>query len=397
METNIVIGANFGDEGKGLITDFYAARSKENCLVIRHNSSAQAGHSVTMKDGRRHVFGHIGAGSFSGAATYLSRFFVCNPLLFFKEYMALQELCIVPDIYVDQHCLVTTPYDIIINQLIEEKRGAKRHGSCGVGFGETIERSTHPQFKITVKDLDNLEGFLKKLLAIRNEWLPKRLTALGAYKIPLEWTDRIQSKKLLEDFIDQTGFLLRTVKKVDGLPQQGFDQLVFEGAQGLLLDQDHTYFPHVTRSSTGLKNALTVLQEAKINQARVTYVTRSYLTRHGAGPMPYELRDKPYENIIDPTNITNEYQGHLRFAWLDIDALAQAIHKDFSLVPAHMQIDMGLAVTCVDQIDDLAGFIHNGVFQKKAVNEFLQTLHERIEAPFNLASFGPTREDIRLL
>jgi adenylosuccinate synthase len=395
MRADIVIGANFGDEGKGLITDFYASRHKK-CLVIRHNSGAQAGHTVTTADGKRHVFGHIGSGSFAGASTYLSRFYVCNPFLFRKEYNTLAQLITVPSIYVDRRTLISTPYDIIINQMIEEARGDRRHGSCGVGFGETIERSQYPAYTVTLADLDNIELFLKKLLAIRGEWLPRRLLSLGIAKIPETWIDRIDSRHLLEDYIDATGFFMRTIKPVTGVPMLQHDHIVCEGAQGLLLDQDHDYFPHVTRSHTGIRNAMTVLGEAGITDARITYITRSYMTRHGAGPLPHELVKQPYRNIIDATNINNDYQGHLRFAWPDIDRIAQAIRHDLQFVSPANRTSFGLAVTCIDQIDHLIGFVQGGQLYKTTPEEFLDRLYTVTGAEFGLESWGPTRSDVRI-
>lgn len=74
-----VIGAGFGDEGKGLMTDYCCQRPKYT-TVVRFNGGAQAGHTVVTPDGRRHVFSHFGSGTLRGAATFLSRFFICNPI-----------------------------------------------------------------------------------------------------------------------------------------------------------------------------------------------------------------------------------------------------------------------------------------------------------------------------
>ena len=79
-----VIGANFGDEGKGLMTDYFC-RTNDNPIDIRINGGAQAGHTVCTPEGERHIFSHIGAGYFAGADTYLSEFFIANPMLFVKE------------------------------------------------------------------------------------------------------------------------------------------------------------------------------------------------------------------------------------------------------------------------------------------------------------------------
>lgn len=397
MRTDIVIGANFGDEGKGLVTDFYAAQSGHRALVVRHNSSAQAGHSVTTQDGRRHVFGHIGAGSFAGAATYLSRFYTCNPLLFIKEHKELGTKCVVPPVFVDQRCLVTTPYDMAINQIVEDFRGTHRHGSCGVGYGETIERNQHPEFAFTLADIGDLKRFLQKILAIRQVWLPRRLLALGVDKISEEWQERLNSDDLLTDFIDATGYMMRHTTQVSGLPADGYEHLVFEGAQGLMLDQDHAYFPHVTRSSTGIRNACAVLQEAGIHEAHVTYVTRSYLTRHGAGPFPNELAHMPYDGIVDLTNVTNAYQEHLRFGWLDADILAHTIAQDKTLLPAGMGAQFGLAVTCMDQIAGMAGVVSEERLHRMMPHDFARLLYEKTDSAHCLASFGPMRDDVRFM
>ena len=85
----VVIGAQFGDEGKGQAVAGEAAAAGGDGIVVRYNGGAQAGHTVVTPDGRRHVFSHVGSGAFSGAATFLSRWFVSHPMLFLKEQAAL--------------------------------------------------------------------------------------------------------------------------------------------------------------------------------------------------------------------------------------------------------------------------------------------------------------------
>ena len=80
----VVIGAQFGDEGKGRLTAHHVVEVGDDAIVVRFNGGAQAGHTVVAPDGRRHVFSHVGSGALTGAATYLSRFFVANPILFLK-------------------------------------------------------------------------------------------------------------------------------------------------------------------------------------------------------------------------------------------------------------------------------------------------------------------------
>ena len=104
-----------------------------------------------------------------------------------------------------------------------------------------------------------------------------------------------------------------------------------------MLHQNYKYFPHVTPSNTGIENVIELLydefNDEETRQAvdiEAIYITRSYLTRHGAGPMPDELKDKPYEKIEDLTNIPNRYQGTLRFGLLNLDLLKENIEADFN-------------------------------------------------------------------
>lgn len=348
----VVIGAQFGDEGKGRMTAAYAAAVGGDAMVVRFNGGAQAGHTVVAPDGRRHVFSHIGSGAFAGTPTFLSRFFVSHPLLFLKEWDLLAALGVRPTVYVDPNSPITTPYDMLINQIIEKERGADRHGSCGVGFGETLERCLTPDDTLTVGDLADTATLILRLEAIRRSYAPARLARLGFPAAAAQHRTLLQSDAILEHFCTDVRRFLDRVTVMDAPMAIQGRSLLFEGAQGLWLDQDRGYFPHVTRSHTGLRNVLTLAREWGLEQLAVTYVTRAYLTRHGAGPLPHELPGLPYPGIDDPTNRPNPYQGSLRFAWLDLDLLQQAITADLSDAEGYpgLLVSPHLAVTCLDQI-----------------------------------------------
>src|SRR5688572_19623885 len=149
MKAYAVIGANWGDEGKGIITDWLCSVQEKPGIVVRFNGGAQAGHTVEA-NGQRHIFHHIGSGSINWWPTYLGPEFICNPLMFFEETAGMMNW---PKVLVSTQCLVTTPYDMLINRAIETARGESRHGSCGTGINETVERSLVDRFRITVGDL----------------------------------------------------------------------------------------------------------------------------------------------------------------------------------------------------------------------------------------------------
>jgi len=390
---DVVIGANFGDEGKGLMTDYHAAKS--DSVVVRFNGGAQAGHTVVTPDGKRHVFSHIGSGSFAGADTFLSRYFVCNPLLFRKEWDVLSPKGSVPQIHIDAAAIVTTPYDMMINQIAEDLRGNSRHGSCGMGFGETIERCQHAALALSYADLIDAAGLRAKLIKIRKEWLPQRLAALGFAGLPEKWRERVSSDGILDKFIDDTAFFLQTTKAASAtFLRETAKHIVFEGAQGLMLDQTRGIFPHVTRSNTGLKNVLPLAREAGIGQLDVTYATRAYLTRHGAGPLENEEKDPPAQGIKDDTNVLNDWQGNLRYALLEVETLATFIRDDLSDAGGDITINPGLAVTCIDQMDELVTYADRGSVTTGRMAGYLDLLKKRTGAKTLLESRGPTRETV---
>lgn len=305
-----VIGANFGDEGKGLVVDYLCSLGA-GC-VVRFNGGAQAGHTVVTPSGQRHVFSHFGSGSFLSIPTFLSHFFVCNPILFLREYDALRNIGVSPSIYAHPSCLVTTFADMIINQRIEDARGSNRHGSVGIGFSETIERSGVPELKITLADLWNRSGRVPALISEICEKYAEFRTG-----------ERIDEPEMCETFI-RACWVFADIVRPAGIAQCA--DPIFEGAQGLLLDQNNKqFFPHVTRSHTGMKNVRILCEQAKIDKVETFYVSRTYLTRHGAGPLPGE---NPALRFHDDTNSDHRYQGRIRFAPLDIDGLAKRCAVD---------------------------------------------------------------------
>jgi adenylosuccinate synthase len=379
----VVIGAGWGDEGKGLLTDFL---SDEKTLVVRFNGGAQAGHTVETPDGRRHVFHHIGSGAFRGAATFLSRFFVHNPLFYREEIEALHGLGVVPRVLADPRGLVTTPYDMMLNQIAEEARGDARHGSCGLGLNETITRAEAlPDTILTVRDLADGDRVAAVLREIRARWVPRRLAALGI--IPTaQWQARLANDGVLDAMLAACEFFAGNVtvneRAIETHAAAG--KILFEGAQGLLLDEKHRWFPYVTRSRTGLTNVDILAKESGIGALDVTYVTRAYATRHGAGPFPREVAGLTH---ADPTNVPNPWQGTLRFGDLDLDLLAETIRED--LARTDLPIAHGLAITCLDQVGKKVRFWHAGELRVAPAATMRAIAHDLIGGA-RFGSFGPT-------
>jgi len=390
-----IIGGGYGDEGKGLFTDYFSRETEGTACVVRFNGGAQAGHTVQLPDGRRHIFSHFGSGTYAGLPTYLSSYFVCNPITFMREYDELRHDKVLPKVAVAPTCPVTTPYDMMLNQIVEQARGPNRHGSVGVGFGETLERQDRAPYVLRVRDLKYEDIIRHKLEKIRTEWFPARLAELNVTKLDESWKDHLTDENIFENYLmDCQKFLMRT-EQADLSSLKEYDELLFEGAQGLCLDQNYGRFPHVTRSNTGLKNVVALSERLGIEELDAYYLTRSYMTRHGAGPLPHELMRLPYRKIVDLTNRSHPFQGPLRFAWLDVDLFRKAVHRDWKEQTSSVNLRVHLGMSCLDQIDGPAVYVQGGLYQEGSPESLVETTRQSLGALTSFSSFGPTSTTVR--
>jgi adenylosuccinate synthase len=177
-------------------------------------------------------------------------------------------------------------------------------------------------------------------------------------------------EQIIRTLLDDAGKLVDAAPVTSQYPKQ--EDMIFEGAQGLMLDEDRIdQFPHLTRSKTDLSNVLFLARKLELDALEVTYVTRSYLTRHGQGSLPGEC-DLWFP---DQTNVPNQFQGRLRFAPLHTGQLNESVNADLARARrSFRRIEPNLAVTCLDQMD-MPGTKH-------------------LCLPVKYRSFGQTREDI---
>ena len=283
---------------------------------------------------------------------------------------------------------MTTPYDIMINQVLEQSRGAGRHGSCGVGFGETIEREENgPVLRArTLTEPGHARSVLEE---IRSRYVPARLERLGLEGLEASWLE----DRILDRYLEDAEAFMEAVELRGPQALARHHRIVLEGAQGLLLDMDLGAFPHVTRSNTGIRNARNVAEAAGIDRLDVIYVTRAYATRHGAGPLAHEVRGPSPPGIEDRTNLANDWQGRLRIGHLDLDTLRGAIDQDLKSCPGAIR-RARILLTCLDQVPDLVTCFDAGTRRAVTRTELADTLARRTGAEV-LTSTGPTREDIR--
>ena len=315
----IVVDLGFGDAGKGVTVDLLCA-SGEYGAVVRANGGAQAAHNVVTPDGRHHTFSQFGAGTLAPngpVPTHLSRFMVVDPFALAMEAAHLASLGVADPLSlltVDRRALISTPWHRAANRARERARGSDRHGSCGMGVGETMAYALeHPDLAPTVGDCATPSLLRRKLVALAE--------ALDQGSGEEDGPDLEESLAAYEAFasgvrlVDEA-YLPRLLARAP---------VVFEGAQGVLLDEWHGFHPHTTWSTTTTANPLTLLAEAgRPGQARRLGVLRTYATRHGAGPL---VTEDPTlgARLIDRHNRTHPWQGAFRVGHLDLVAARYAM------------------------------------------------------------------------
>lgn len=321
----IVVGLGYGDEGKGAVVD-HLTRERGARTVVRFSGGAQAAHNVVLRDGTHHTFAQFGAGTFAGADTYLAPGMMVNPFNMLREYAHLTELGYGDcwrGLTVHQNCLVTTPIHRAANRLREDLREDGRHGTCGQGIGETRWFARrYPSDALRVRDLRS------RLSVV----LPKLKRLLDAYEIEfgpawldVDWEQEGGLDTMSTGLCDWRDSLQRVVGDghMYGLLLEN-QPIIFEGSQGLMIDETYGTAPFNTWSDVTPRPALNMLANAgrDLLTVDVVGVIRSYSTRHGAGPFPPEN----FELDLPPElhNHGNGLQGAWRTGPFDLKAFAYA-------------------------------------------------------------------------
>ena len=351
----LTVDLGFGDAGKGSVVDFLTCDTGAH-TVIRFNGGAQAAHRVVTASGQEHVFAQFGSGTLAGAGTHLSRFMLLDPLAMCAEEAHLRAIG-VSDAFarttIDERAPIVTPFHRAVNRLRELARGAERHGSCGVGIGETmVDYLQYGGSTLLAGDLlhpDQLRAKLRLLHTLnwaKVQELDMNLcdSEEAAHELAI-FQDADAIDWIVEQYRDFAGTTqivpsayLHTLLRRPGA-------VIFEAAQGVLLDEWHGFHPHTTWSTTTLENADTLLAEAHYsgNVTRIG-ITRAYMTRHGAGPLVTE--DAALTAALpDARNGFGTWQRGFRVGWLDLLLLRYAC-----AVVGPLDY---LAVTCLDRLVDL--------------------------------------------
>lgn len=438
MRGMAVVDLGFGDAGKGLITDFLV-RTTGARTVVRFNGGAQAGHNVMTVDGRHHTFSQFGSGTFvPGVRTHLARQVVVHPTAMLVEAKRLAEVGVadaLERVSVSPESLVTTPFHQAAGRLRELARGAERHGSCGVGHGEVMRDALEsPDDALRVRHLARGVSLRARLERVQERVhaavaasrdAARRLggeVAAGELRV-------LEDDSVIEAWIDAIQRFVATVRlaadaSLRGALEEG--PLVFEGAQGVLLDESHGFHPYTTWSNCTFDHAEQVWREVRVDEPLGRLgVVRAYAHRHGPGPLPTESSELA-EAFVEPHNGDHPWQGPFRVGWPDL-VLARYARA------ACRGVD-GIAVTHLDSVSghphwraavaygdgtsdwdpatpgDLDGHSERTCALARAEPRYAEVveaspegrvhwveavLSEAFAAPTVLASYGPTASDVR--
>lgn len=332
MESHIVLGSLYGDEGKGRTVDYLCSKSS-NPIVVRFSGGQQAGHTV-IRDGIKHIHSNFGAGTLQGVQTYFTEHTTFYPVTIMREHKKLIEKGI-KNVKLIIHPLakLTTPLDVFANRSCDSNLS---HGTCGLGIGKTMKRNEGP-VKIHAIDLSQTNILRCKLDAVKSVYNYGEFTPDEEQ----EWEDFNEALDYINKFV--------IIANYEYLRQ--FDSLIFEGSQGILLDMDHGVFPNVTYSNTTSKNAHKVLDYLRCYKRNLYYITRSYLTRHGSGYFIEEPLN--LKNNEEEINVNNKYQKEFKVANMDYNLLNYAIEIDNIYSSDIFKItSKNLVVTCLDQLEN---------------------------------------------
>ena len=318
MPTTVLIGAQWGDEGKGKVTDHL---SESADVVVRYQGGNNAGHTIIV-DGERFALTLIPSGVLYPQVTpVIGNGCVIDPAVLVKEMAELDSRGIDPTrLRISANAHVIMPYHRKLDAVMERFLGQQQIGTTKRGIGPAY-MDKFSRHGIRVQDLFDPKILRQKLeiaLKDKNKILTKVYNSLPMDLEPMieEYLGYAES---LNDYVADTSLLLWEA-------QQAGKNIIFEGAQGTLLDIDHGTYPFVTSSNPTAGGATTGSGIGPTTIDRVIGVAKAYITRVGTGPFPTELHDETGARMVELGGEFGTVTGRRRrCGWLDLVALKYAV------------------------------------------------------------------------
>lgn len=320
MSNNVVVlGTQWGDEGKGKIVDLLTERAK---YVVRYQGGHNAGHTLVI-DGEKTVLHLIPSGILrENVVSIIANGVVLSPEALMKEMTQLEErgIPVRSRLLLSEACPLILPYHIALDNAREKARGEKAIGTTGRGIGPAYEDKVARR-GLRVGDLFDKKAFAQKLKEIIEY---HNFQLVNYYKV-----EPVDYQKTLDDIMAIADILTGMVVDVSDLlykATQNSELVMFEGAQGTLLDIDHGTYPYVTSSNTTAGGVATGSGLGPRYVGYVLGIIKAYSTRVGAGPFPTELFDEVGDFLREKGQEFGATTGRSRrTGWLDIIAIRRAV------------------------------------------------------------------------
>lgn len=417
MAVDLLLGLQWGDEGKGKIVDVL---TKDYDIIARFQGGPNAGHTLEF-DGIKHVLHTIPSGIFHKTAmNVVGNGVVIDPVIFQKELDALGKFNIdfVSKLLISRKAHLILPTHRLLDAASEAAKGKAKIGSTLKGIGPTYMDKTGRN-GMRIGDLE-LSDWKEKYRSLAN----KHEAMIGFYDVDIQYDlpeleeaffDAVEKLKALT-FIDSEEYLYRAQKEGK--------KILAEGAQGSLLDIDFGTYPFVTSSNTTAAGACTGLGVAPNQIGGVFGIFKAYTTRVGSGPFPTELFDEDGETMGKVGNEFGATTGRARrCGWLDLVALKYAVqingvtelmmmkgdvlsgfpklkvctaynYKGEVITHLPYNIEAENVTPIYTEVDgwaqDLTKMRSPEEFPK-ALNEYIDFLEKELEVPIKIVSVGPDR------
>jgi adenylosuccinate synthase len=334
----VVVGAQWGDEGKGKVVDVLAERAD---LVVRYQGGANAGHTVDTGEGKSFVLHQIPSGILQGAVCVVGNGVVLDPEQLFAELDALEARGVHTEhkLHISDRAHLTLPYHKLLDRAREKK---DQIGTTGRGIGPTYE-DKYGRRGVRVGDLRNIER-ARELVRARVTAANQMLAMLGAGST--EQADAQEHMQLLDRLAPRLLPLAVDSGRVVWEALERGESVLLEGAQGALLDVDHGTYPYVTSSNTTAGGAAVGVGIGPTAIDAVLGVVKAYTTRVGNGPLPTEAEPSVAERIRALGDEFGATTGRpRRCGWFDAVVVRYAVRVNGLT---------GLAVTKLDVLDTFA-------------------------------------------
>lgn len=409
MANNIIIlGMQWGDEGKGKIVDFLT----ENAAgVVRFQGGNNAGHTVII-DGKKTVLRLIPSGILHPhVKCFIGNGLVFSPEAFIKELTELEQNGIntTNRLYISKSCSLLLPYHVALDKAREQAQGKNAIGTTNRGIGPAYEdKIARRGLRVSDLLLDPKE-LITKLDPI-SEY--HNFILKNYYQV-----EPIDCKKVLAELLIHAKHIVPMLADVDELLadlHRHNKKLLFEGSQGTFLDIDHGTYPFVTSSNTTAGAASTGSGFGLLYFDYVLGIVKAYTTRVGAGPFPTELKDDIGKRIAERGKEFGSVTGRpRRCGWFDVIATKKAAQINSVSGLGIMKIDVldGLKTVrlCVDYkhnkpvYEDLPGWqestlgIRNFAQLPKNAQNYLRRIEKLVAVPIDIISTGPNRDETIML